>query len=204
MQTESKQRDREDPGESDTHRHGKRKKGREEDQRGSRGTTGWTKMQGDAALIIPSMCQKSGCWHVLLLHFHHEMYNFLNVTCSFQGFHPSEAGRQKWTGAACHKLWGVLVRAITSPDILFVHLCVCVHVHACTVCVCFFYWECSEFTNPFMPIASGPQDWLLSLSCQRTLILKTQTHCHAWRKVHFFLVQHSHSCVLVLSWLGRD
>lgn len=28
MQTESKQRDSEDPGESDTHRHGKRKKGR--------------------------------------------------------------------------------------------------------------------------------------------------------------------------------
>lgn len=51
-------------------------------------------------------------------------------------------------------------------------MCVCVHVHACTVCVCCFYWECLEFTNPCMPIASGLQDWLLSLSCQRALILR--------------------------------
>lgn len=67
------------------------------------------------------------------------MNNFLNVTCSFQGFHPSATDKQKKTGiaAACHTLPGVVVRAITFLDISFVFVCVyvCMHMDVLYVCV---------------------------------------------------------------------
>ena len=113
------------------------------------------------AQFEPRLSQKSGSWHFLLLYFLHEMNNFLNVSCNFQGFQMTSKNRLCSEDSLSP---GVLVRAITSRDCLFVFVCVY------TGCMCRLYWECLELVNPYMLVASGLQGWLLSLRCQTALI----------------------------------
>lgn len=95
------------------------------------------KIQRETAVLVlveqaqfqPCLPQKSSSRLVLLLHFHHEISYFLNVTCSFQSFHPTAADQQKQTviETACHAL---AVRATASLDSLLLIVC----PHALTVC----------------------------------------------------------------------
>lgn len=69
-------------------------------------------------------------------------------------------------------------------------------MHVLHVVRCF-HCERFEFANLYTPIASGFKDWLLSLSCQRALIVKNTQPC--WRrKANFSTVYHSLCSALVL------